>query len=168
MNTLPPPVPNQKTSVAPASHLPATARILVPLDFDDRSRRLLREAAVYAHPLGAELVLLHVFDPVPYAPAHTTPALLADWQRSLHDEAERQLAAFRREFEDCAAVQSARLIVEAGFLEDVVFAVAARVHATIIMITTHGYTGIRHLFLGSKAERIARHAHCPVLILPDS
>ena len=40
--------------------------------------------------------------------------------------------------------------------------------ASLIVVATHGYTGLKHIYLGSVAERVVRHAHCPVLVVPSN
>jgi nucleotide-binding universal stress UspA family protein len=143
-----------------------TPRILVPIQGDERSGKLLAAAAAFARPLGAELVLLHVYEMVEYAPAHTTPAQLRDWNAALQQTAEERLTRIK---ESCLAdsiVGAARTIVVCGDLQEEVLKAAKALRADLIMISTHAYSRIRHLFLGSKAESILHHSGCPVLVLP--
>jgi len=58
-----------------------------------------------------------------------------------------------------------KIMVRQGRAFDQIAAVARTLAADLIIIATHGYTGLKHVLLGSTAERVARHAPCPVLIL---
>ena len=57
------------------------------------------------------------------------------------------------------------VLVDVGTAFEVITNVAHDCQADLIVITTHGYTGIKHVFMGSTAERVVRHAPCPVLVV---
>jgi len=59
-----------------------------------------------------------------------------------------------------------RIIVRKGTPFHEITLAAASTKADLIVIATHGYTGLKHVFLGSTTERVVRHARCPVLVVP--
>jgi universal stress protein A len=142
--------------------------ILVPVDFTSRSRQLVREASSLARQLGAGLALLHVYEPVTYAPAHTTPQELDDWSLALERDAQSSLRQFRAEFSDDPVIERAQLLVAGGDLQAEIFEIAQSIRASLIVVSTHAYSGIKHLLLRSKAAGIIRRAGCPVLVIPVS
>ena len=139
-------------------------RILVPVDFSRPSRRTVRFACEWAARFGSEILLLHVIEPWiavsafgagPVAP----PLPPLDFHRQAREELEK-LA--HQEFSDATKV-SVHLRDRVAYDE---IANAARdLGADLIIIATHGHTGLAHALLGSTAERVVRHARCPVLTL---
>jgi nucleotide-binding universal stress UspA family protein len=85
------------------------------------------------------------------------------------DEIERTITAdLKSVAARCGAIgESATSHVRIGRAFDQICAVAAEVNADLIVISTHGYTGLKHFFLGSTAERVVQHAPCPVLVVRD-
>ncbi len=142
------------------------ATILVPVDCGPRSRALLRSAAALARVVGGHLVILHVYEPLTYAPAHTTAEQLRICQDVRLRKASERIQLLRGEFLDDPEVQSATLIAIGGFPDDTIREMAIRTHADLIVASTHGYRGFNRLFLGSRAEQLIRNVPCPILILP--
>ena len=143
---------------------PTITRILVPTDFSETSDAALEWAKTIAGTLGASLHLLHVFeDPfvtgafaaeayAPLPPA-TRAALIDDARARLtHRLTKEEQARFRSTTEIVSGV-SAPSIVE----------YAQERNIDLIVMGTHGRTGVAHLLIGSVAERVVRLAHCPVL-----
>jgi len=139
--------------------------IIVPVDFSDCSLAGLKYAIRLAKEVGARLVLLYVADLGPVmmstgdygSPAHTEAA-----RRRCGD----QMHAFLKRVKlngvpiDTCAV--------AGYCPDAIYQAAARERADLIVISTHGRTGLRHVLLGSVAESTVRHsARHPVLVVPS-
>ncbi|HZP42147.1 MAG TPA: universal stress protein [Candidatus Binatia bacterium] len=132
------------------------ARIVVPTDFSVCSMRALQRAEALAQRLGAEVVLVHV-DPSVVLGSEVAPA--------------RQ-DAVRRELDGIAAVLGtrgvrARGVVRAGAPAEEILAVAMAEGADLIVMGTHGRTGLAHALLGSVAEDVVRRALCPVLTVRD-
>lgn len=137
--------------------------ILVPLDFSLHSKQALACAVDFARQLGAKLTLLHVVEPI------ATPDFAASFPLAMEND--RLLAAARNELERVA--KAAR--IPRGLVEKVLvrfgrsfheIAEAARTRKVdLIIISTHGYTGLKHALLGSTTERVVRHAPCPVLVV---
>jgi universal stress protein A len=65
-----------------------------------------------------------------------------------------------------AGLPQARATVELGRPADVVVTTGGRGRGNLIVIGTHGRSGLAHLVMGSVAERVVRHAECPVLVVP--
>ena len=141
-------------------------RILVPVDFSDRSLEALDRAVDFGRDYAAALVVLHVVEPV-YLPGSADAFGGGYDSRLVYEELEHsarerlmQLAA------DLARRRvPARPLLRAGTPHQVIVDVARRLKADLIMMSTHGRTGLSHLAMGSVAERVVRTATCPVMTL---
>jgi nucleotide-binding universal stress UspA family protein len=135
-------------------------RILVPLDFSATARRALDYALALAEEFEAKTFLLHVIQPVlvpgaagfAYAPLDTS-----ERTATAHDKL-RDLATQR-----LPPNLLAKTLVSVGRPSDEIVKAARKFRADLIVITTHGHTGLKHVLLGSTAEAVVRHAPCPVL-----
>lgn len=142
-------------------------RILCAVDLSDCSRAALREAAALARATRGELTLLHVLPP---AKAVTVAAgVLAaagdEILRSMEGSIEKELEPWREE----AARASGRpvsIVVIPGVPADGIVHFAADRRFDLVVVATHGRTGVRRLVLGSVAERVVREATVPVLVVP--
>jgi len=147
----------------------AITRILVPTDFSATADAALEYARVLAARLGASLHVLHVIDDqylggsfagelyVPEAP---------NLREALKQEAE-QLLAQRITPRDRELIPATTAVVVGRSFKTIVDE-ALSTNADLIVMGTHGRTGIQHLLLGSVAERIVRTAPCPVLTVRES
>ena len=144
----------------------AIERILVPIDFSDDSLNALTYAREFAAAFNAELLLLHVIEPIYYAtPADmyvTSPniSMLLDEQRAI---AEQQLERLSAELS--AQGRKHRTLLKTGTPAQVIVEAAEAAGAHLIVMSTHGRSGLAHILLGSVAEKIVRHATCPVLTI---
>ena len=139
-------------------------RILVPVDFSDDSLRALDYAADFVKPLKAEVQLLYVVEPIYYAmPAPmdaTSPnlaLLLDEQQRSGTVLLARVAAKLRKQG------HKVRALLKTGSPATVIVDTAKRLKADLIIMSTHGRTGLAHVLLGSVAQRVVCMAPCPVL-----
>jgi nucleotide-binding universal stress UspA family protein len=133
-------------------------RILVPVDFSEPSLRALRYAAGLAEQFGASILPLYVAEHVLYFDeAVTFPG------RNVLEEMQRKLSELARsEINELLPVYPQVLTGKpwSGIVE------AAREHGIdMIVMGTQGRTGLEHMLLGSTAERVVRHAPCPVLVV---
>ncbi|HEY8900997.1 MAG TPA: universal stress protein [Chthoniobacterales bacterium] len=144
------------------------ATILVPIDCGPRSRALLQSASALSRAVGGHLVILHVYEPLTYAPAHCSAEQLRLYRENRHRMAEGKLELLQDEFLDDAEVQAATLLAIEGLPQDKICETALRTHADLIVASTHGYRGLNHLFVGSTAEHLIRRVPCPILILPTA
>jgi len=152
-----------------SAHVPAATpsasrfqSILVPIDFSAQSERALQYALALARKTRAKLTLLHVVEPI------GTPDFL---YYPLMVENEKLAKAARERLEKTCArakIQPAlldRVLVRSGVAFNEIADAARTLHADLIAIATHGYTGLKHVLLGSTTERVVRHAPCPVLVV---
>ena len=139
-------------------------KILVPTDFSDRALHALDYAIDLARLLRAELVVLFVVEPVQYA----SPADLYGASVNLSMLFEEQQRIGREQLTRLAQqLKSRRLevqtVLETGVPYQAITETAQVLKADLIVMATHGRTGLSHIFLGSVAEKVVRSAACPVL-----
>jgi universal stress protein A len=138
-------------------------RILVPTDLSPTSRAAVRSAGELARQFGAEVWLLFVAEPYA-APGdlYASPALVQLFEES-RALARRRLATVE------ASLRRSRIrcrgLVAVGSPAPTIVETAATKRADLIVMATHGSTGLTHFFLGSVAERVVRTAGCPVLTI---
>jgi len=140
-------------------------RILAPIDFSDCSLKALDYAAGFARSFQAWITLIHVVQ-VPYG---TGEAVIVDLDRirqRMREDSERQLAALVTKLTRDQEI-SMDIIVREGNPYAEIVRVAQEQRIDLIIIATHGHTGIKHVLLGSVAERVVRHASCPVLVVRE-
>jgi len=144
----------------------AFQRVLVPLDFSVHARKALRHGRGLARQFGAKLILLHVVEPMVYpSDLGYTPVLSEELTAEVQQEAESRLRA-AVETERAQGIECEGLLrFGRPYLE--IAAVAEELGVDLIVLTTHGYTGLKHVVLGSTAERVVRHAPCPVLVVRE-
>jgi nucleotide-binding universal stress UspA family protein len=138
-------------------------RILVPVDFSEPSAKALRYAVSFARQFDARITLLHVC-PVPYYPAEfggfpTIVPVDEPPTKAIKHRLEENARRFIPE------PMRGRTLLRTGAAFDEICRAARDVKADLIIIATHGHTGLKHVLLGSTAERVVRHAHCPVLVV---
>jgi nucleotide-binding universal stress UspA family protein len=157
-----------RTSSTPRTRAPQRLipSILVPVDFSDCSLMGLRYAVRFAKEVGARIIVLHVTD---LGPVMMTTAC-GDYDSLPYVEAARrrcgdQMQAFLKRVDfDSVRVNTSAV---AGYCPAAIYEAAAKQGADLIIISTHGRTGLRHAFLGSVAEGTVQHATCPVLVVPS-
>jgi len=138
------------------------AQILVPLDYSECSDEALRLAARLARAFKSRLLVLHMLPLEISGMFGDFPAPAADATR-ITSETERLRAHIQSVLEDGDGVPALEIEVAWGsaYLDIVPYAVERRVD--LIVLGTHGRSGVKHLLLGSVAEHIVRSAPCPVL-----
>ncbi len=137
--------------------------ILVPVDFSSPSSQALGYAAGLARSFGAKLTLLNVVEPIGAMPDFAANPLVRDLREvsAQAKEALKRLVA-RAQLEP-AWIET--LLVRHGTPFHEISEAAALLKSDLIVLATHGYTGLKHVLLGSTAERVVRHAPCPVLVV---
>lgn len=144
-------------------------RILCPVDFSDVSRRALAYAAATARWYQSELTVLHVVPELvsadvlpPLAQAHVGGATVADLDRPA-------LLASVEAFVDSTvrSIPPARVVLrDEPDAAQAILDEASAAAASLIVMGTHGRTGLDHLIVGSVAEQVLRHARVPVMVVP--
>jgi nucleotide-binding universal stress UspA family protein len=138
-------------------------RILCPVDFSETSRRAFEHAVWCARTFGAELTVLHVLEPAPLTVAYDGMPDVdfhAEAQRIARQELEKLLATA-----DLSGVRATTRILH-GATYKAIAEFAAIQPADLIVIGTHGRSGLEYAFFGSTAERVMRSVSCPVLVVP--
>jgi universal stress protein A len=140
-------------------------RILAPTDFSEPSAQAMATAIGFARAFGATIELLHVAVEATYTlpPPVDVATVPIDMARVME-----QVGVSLSEQE--AQVRAADVPTESTILigrpDSEIVAHADKTHADLIVMGTHGRTRLSHVLLGSVAERVVQHAHCPVLIVP--
>ncbi|HLA12330.1 MAG TPA: universal stress protein [Pyrinomonadaceae bacterium] len=140
--------------------------ILLPTDFSECGNSALVSAASLARKFGASILCVHVIEPIVPTVGYsgmTEPLPIADITEQLEDSAERELPKLA-ECEECAGLDIEELIVHGDAASEIV-RVAKERNVDLIVIASHGRTGIGRILFGSTAEAVVRHAACPVLVV---
>jgi nucleotide-binding universal stress UspA family protein len=134
-------------------------KILVPVDFSDCSRKALQYAIPFAHAFKAELLLLHVLEP--YLPYPEMTALdTATLQAESREYGEKGLRKLQQSIGDEVVC---KIVLRLGKPHREIVEAAGELAVDLIIISTHGYSGLSRVMLGSTTERVVRSASCPVL-----
>lgn len=141
-------------------------RILVPVDFSDTSTKALQYAVPFGAAFDAEVVLLHVLQPysIPVELGYLPPEWVENQQafaKSALDELGKLC------IREIGARARSQVLVREGVPWQEIITAAQELRADLIILATHGHTGLQHVLLGSVAERVVRHAPCPVLVVRD-
>lgn len=136
--------------------------ILVPFDFSPYAEQALDYAIELAQKLQARLTLLHVVDTAPLGVAESATARSpSDWQDLETGIAEGMEGPYNRIHD--AGLQGEMAIVGGAPFQTIVDTAGDR-HVDLIVMGTHGRTGLTHVLMGSVAEKVVRLAPCPVLV----
>jgi nucleotide-binding universal stress UspA family protein len=137
-------------------------RILVPVDFSDSSARALRHAEDLAAESGGSLIIVHVV-PADYG----WLGIGRDESRDLDRSLQRQAAARLRAFADAQVHENVPMDLEVriGQPAEEIIAATNESKCDLIVISTRGITGLDRYLIGSVADRVARFAPCPVILL---
>ena len=140
--------------------------ILVPVDFSDRSREGLRYAIQFANEFGARIVLLHAtYLGYIYSSEGTAMYDIPALQKAARKNAERKMRELVRSV-NFGDVKYETVFTEGSPVLDI--CAFAKDHGVDLIITsTHGLTGLKHVLVGSIAEQVVRHAACSVLVVPS-
>jgi nucleotide-binding universal stress UspA family protein len=117
----------------------------------------------FAQQFGAKLTLLHVIEPV------GTPDFMKSFPLVLEND--KLMAAAHSQMKTLITRQDipprllGRAVVRHGRSFEEIAAAARTLAADLIIISTHGYTGLKHALLGSTTERVVRHAPCAVMVV---
>ncbi len=141
-------------------------KILVPVDFSDFSANALKYANLFSEKINASLSVIFVIEPIVF------PADFSMGQISLPSvdlDATKRSKTELNEFVTKIIPENKKveLIIKTGkpFVE--INETASEIDADLIIIATHGHTGVEHLLFGGTAEKVVRKAPCPVLSLRE-
>lgn len=136
-------------------------KILCPVDFSEFTVEIIRYAHDIAKKYGAELHVFHVIPNLNYFTPYEsflTPENLVAIEKNIQDEVEKDFKKVMKNIDG-----DAKKIVKTGvaFVEIIDYARAESID--LIVMGTHGRSGIEHILIGSVAEKVVRKAPCPVL-----
>jgi nucleotide-binding universal stress UspA family protein len=141
-------------------------KILSPTDFSESSAVGVEAAVALASRLGASVELVHVIQPPIYVGWEDSPAGLAASAQVLEqarEHAKQQLDAAAKKYGANGTTIRTQLLEGSAHQE----IAALSKDFDLVVMSTHGRTGLPHLFLGSVAERVVRTAHTPVMTVPS-
>lgn len=138
--------------------------ILVPTDFSDYAEHAYNWALGLAADCKAKVILFHATPTMAHLafPESVYYPDLARMERELIADAEKQVAQFAAKKGTSSVPVETRVSLGEAVWE--ICRMAEREHADLIIMGSHGRTGLSHVVLGSVAERVVRHASCPVLV----
>jgi len=140
--------------------------ILVPVDFSDCSRHGLDYAIGMANQFSAKIILLHAtYLGYIYSSDGTAIYDVRGLQKSARQNAEQEMRKLVRSVKFGSA-KSETAFTEGSPLLDIC-AFAKDHDVDLIITSTHGLTGLKHVLIGSIAEQVVRHAPCSVLVVPS-
>ncbi len=140
--------------------------ILLPTDFSECGNYALTHATSLARTFGASIICVHAIEPIVPSVGYsgmTEPLPIADITEQLEDSAGRALPKLA-ECEECEGLEVEELIVHGDAASEIV-RVARERNVDLIVISSHGRTGLGRMLFGSTAEAVVRHASCPVLVV---
>jgi nucleotide-binding universal stress UspA family protein len=140
--------------------------VLVPIDFSPYAEQALDYAIALAQKLQARATLLHVIQPPLVAGADMgvwpSPAFIEDLETAITSDMEGYLARVT-----AAGLEGELVVVHGVPFQEILNTAKAR-QVDLIIMGTHGRTGLSHVFLGSVVEKVVRLAPCPVLVARQS
>jgi len=139
-------------------------KVLVPIDFSDYSKSALKYAVNFSKLFNAEIILIYVVEPVIYPPDFSMgqiamPSLNTEWDERAKDELDK-LAKNEINLSLKTVIKTGKPFVE-------IIETAKEENIDLIIIATHGHSGVEHILFGSTAEKVVRKAPCPVLTLRE-
>lgn len=135
---------------------------LVPIDFSAYADQALEYAIALAQKLQARLTLLHVIQPLPISGADMGVALPYAYFEELETEL-RQALEEKLQRVHQAGLEGDYVLVHGTPFQAIIDTATAQ-HTDLIIMGTHGRTGLTHVLMGSVAERVVRLGPCPVLV----
>jgi len=135
-------------------------KILVPIDFSDHSMNALNYAINFAQKFNAEIVVINVLEFI-HSPVEiellASPAIIDE---TVMERTKQELENIAKKFSEKIKISTV-LKIGRPFIE--INETALELDVDLIIIATHGHTGISHLLFGSTAEKVVRKSPCPVL-----
>ena len=142
---------------------------MLPTDFSECASYALSYATSFARSYGAKLICVHVIEPIVPTVGYSglsEPLPVADISEQLEDTATRELPKIAAH-EECAGLDVEEVVAHGDAASEIV-RVARERNVDLIVISSHGRTGLGRILFGSTAESVVRHAHCPVLVVKPS
>ena len=141
----------------------AFRRIVFPTDFSPASRPALRKAVALAKRERAQLMVVHVLSALPMMPGgYVSPSVWDDLEQGQRTQAARQLRSVVAKAKTAGA-RASGVLIDFGVTHEQIVRYAKKKRADLIVMGTHGRSGLTRALLGSVASRVLSAAKCPVL-----
>lgn len=140
----------------------STQHFLVPIDFSPSAEHALDYAITLGSKVQARLTLLHVIHAMPLGVTDMGTALPYTYLQELEAEITQSMENYLKQVQDAGL--EGEIVIVHGIPFDEIVQAAKTKSIDLIIMGTHGRTGLSHLFLGSVAEKVIRLAPCPVLV----
>jgi len=139
--------------------------ILSAIDFSENSDYAFEYALTIASAFNSSLVVMHVIDNLVYTPGFDMPyPFIEDLEKDLSESAKTKMAIFCES--KLAGFPNYTTSIETGTPYREIIRTAEKTAASLIVLGTHGRSGLDRVVFGSTAERVVRRAPCPVLTVP--
>lgn len=140
-------------------------KILCPIDFSEHSMEALENAVELAQNLDAKLVLVHVISPIPVVPtpSHPSEFNITSYREMLEESSTKTMDTIIND--NIPGDLECQKVIRSGDPAQEIDQVAKDENVDLLVISTHGRSGLKHLLFGSVAEKIIRHTPCPVLTI---
>lgn len=142
-------------------------KILVPVDFSDNSKAALKTAVQFGTFFQAELVLIHVIEPLFYPPDFTLGQITVPSMDTKNIEEQARQELMKLALMEVQGKLESKVIVKSGKPFSEIIDTAAEEDVDLIIISSHGHSGMEQILFGSTSEKVVRKAPCPVLTLRD-
>lgn len=141
-------------------------KTLVPIDFSDYSKNSLRYAVNFAEKFNSEIILLYVVEPILYPTDLTLgqivlPSIDIDLEARAREELEKLVNT------EIRPEQKVKTLIKSGKPYIEIIETAKDEDVDLIIISTHGHSGIEQVLFGSTTDKVVRKAPCPVLTLRE-
>jgi nucleotide-binding universal stress UspA family protein len=154
----------RSTAVHRRSQMSTFTKILSPIDFSDPSQAALATAASLAKQFNAELLLVHIVPAIPDLPSSVSMLKEGQYDESLHTDAATRLAEMALKLKQ-SGIKAESTIGTANDTAMEIIRQADENDADLIVIATHGLSGLHALVFGSVTEKVLRESHVPVLVM---
>jgi nucleotide-binding universal stress UspA family protein len=135
---------------------------LVPFDFSKPAETALRYATTFAGQFNADVTLLYVIEPTTFSDFESNPLVLDN--DAAVEKAKQRLESVRLTLGEYGRqIRNIKVLIGKPF--HAITNLAKWQKIDLIIISTHGRTALKHVLLGSTAEKVVRHAGCPVLVV---
>jgi nucleotide-binding universal stress UspA family protein len=142
-------------------------RILCAIDFSEPAREALHYSSDLARLFDAELTLYHVYHIPGYGMPEGSFVLPGpDTMAAMFAKIDEQLEDWKRQATERGAPRVEVATAQGSPWHEIVE--RARADYQLVVVGTHGHSGLRHMLIGSVADRVVRHAPCPVLTVRPS
>jgi nucleotide-binding universal stress UspA family protein len=154
----------QGVAAPPRQPRPRLSRILVATDLSHASTSAVRKAIAIARENKSSLVIAHAYQPPSLVlEGYVPPDTYERWDESVRDDVRRKMQPFLDEAEKGGVAAEALLL--SGSPQEAISEAARDVSADLVIVGTHGRTGVPRFFLGSVAARVVSSSPCPVMTI---